>query len=332
MAGTWPSLEGLLDGAVAYRIPLTVGFRGLREREGLVVRGPSGWGEFAPFPDYSPDLDRRWLEATIEASWDDWPAPRRRFVPVNAIVPAVGPELAAQLVLDSGCSTAKVKVGQAGQGLDADIARVAAVRRVLGPTGRLRIDVNGAWTVGEAVERVTALAEFDLEYVEQPCRTLGELAEVRRKVSVRLAVDESVRQAVDPIAVAGVADAADVLVLKVAPLGGVAAALRVAAAYALPVVVSSALESSVGLSAGVALAAALSELPFACGLGTGRLLSSDVTDSPVLPKNGKIATGRASVDPECLAAVRAPEDSQRRWRERATVAYQAAAQRRSISE
>jgi O-succinylbenzoate synthase len=322
MSVPWPTVSAFLDGAVAYRIRLVVPFRGLTEREGLLVRGPSGWGEFAPFDDYDTRGDARWLASAVEAAWGAWPAAVRQAVPVNAIVPAVVPEQARRIAAESGCSTVKVKVAQVGQQLADDVARVRAVREALGPTGRVRIDANGAWSVNEAAAGLDALQEFDLEYVEQPCATVAEMRQLRQRTTVPLAVDEVVRRAPDPARVAGVSDAADVIVLKVAPLGGVSAALDVAAAYGLPVAVSSALESSVGLGAGAALAAALPELRFACGLGTQRLLVADVVDDPLVPVDGVLSVRRAEVAPSRLVGVRAPFDRQQHWTRRATVAFE----------
>ena len=191
---------------------------------------------------------------------------------VNATLPAVpASEVAGVLDAFAGCRTVKIKVAEPGQTLADDIARVAAVRAHVGPEGRIRIDANGAWNVDEAEHAIHALAEFDLEYVEQPCATVEELALVRTRVKymgIPIAADESVRKADDPLAVAR-AGAADILVIKAQPLGGISAALRIVADAGLPAVVSSALETSVGISMGLHLAAALDTLEFDCGLGTG---------------------------------------------------------------
>ncbi|MFP4150038.1 MAG: enolase C-terminal domain-like protein, partial [Nitriliruptoraceae bacterium] len=193
------------------------------------------------------------------------------------------------------------KVAEPGQDLAADVERLAAVRDALGPAGRIRVDANAAWDVATAVLAIARLdrAAGGLEYVEQPCRTLPELREVRGRVGVPLAADESVRTAEDPRHIAGL-DAADVIVVKVQPLGGVRRALEVVAAAGLPAVVSSALETSVGLAAGVALAAALPELPYDCGLGTATLLASDVTDRPLAPVDGALEPRRVAPDPALL--------------------------------
>jgi O-succinylbenzoate synthase len=283
-----PSVAELLGGAVGFAIPLVTPFRGTRVREGLLLRGPVGWAEFAPFPEYGAEESARWLSSAIEAGWIGWPDAVRDVVPVNAIVPAVSPDEAKRLVLDSGCTTVKVKVGECGQSLDDDTARVGAVRDVLGPEGRVRIDANGAWSTSEAVVALRELSTFDLEYVEQPCATLPECAAVRLTTGVSVAVDEGVRKAPDPHHVVGLRESADVLVLKVAPLGGVRPALAVADTYGLPCVVSSALDSSIGLAAGLALAASLPELPYACGLATALRIGGDITLDPLIPVDGKL--------------------------------------------
>jgi O-succinylbenzoate synthase len=270
----------------AFDIPLRLRFRGVTSRTGVLVRGAAGWGEWSPFADYGPHLAARWWRAAHEAATRAWPRPRRDTVPVNAIVPAVDPQRAHDLTRASGCTTAKVKVGDEG-----DVARVEAVRDALGPDGRLRLDVNAAWDLDTAVEKLQALARFDLEYVEQPVADLADFARLRTRVDVPLAADESVRLAPDPLHIRGI-DAADVVILKVQPLGGVWRCLDIAEACDRPAVVSSAVETSVGLAAGLALAAALPDLSHACGLGTATLLAGDVVDDPLVPVDGRLAVRR----------------------------------------
>jgi O-succinylbenzoate synthase len=283
-----------------FSIPMRTRFRRVDRRVGALLQGPCGWGEFSPFPEYPPEVTVRWLRAAREATTRPWPDPVRATVPVNVTVPAVGTEQARAIVTGSSCTTAKVKVAEPGQTSADDLARVEAVRDALGPGGKVRVDANAAWDVDVAVRRIRELDRYDLEYVEQPCRTLEEMAVLRRKVDVPLAADESVRTAGDPLRVAGLTEAADVVVLKVQPLGGVWPALRVAEAASLPVVVSSALETSVGMAAGLTLAAALPELPYACGLATVGLLEGDVVADPLLPVGGAIAVRRPDPDPELL--------------------------------
>ena len=299
-----------------YSIPMRTRFRGITRREGVLICGPAGWGEFSPFPEYGPRECARWLAAAQEAAFAGWPPPLREAIPVNVTVPAVDPQRAAALVRASGCRTAKVKVAE--RGLDAalsdarDLARVEAVREAIGPHGRVRIDVNGAWDVERAVRMIRLLDRFDLEYVEQPCATLEELALVRRRVDVPVAADESIRRAEDPLRVRA-AEAADIAVLKVQPLGGVRVALEVAERTGLPVVVSSAVETSVGLAAGLALAAALPELPYACGLATLSLLEGDVVADPLVPVDGMMPVRRPVVDEEALGRYEVDDE---RWRRR----------------
>jgi o-succinylbenzoate synthase len=309
MRGDWAGLR-------AFAIPMPVRFRGVTVREGALVEGSAGWGEFSPFAEYGPRECARWLASALESAAEGWPAPVRDRIPVNVTVPAVGPEQAMRIVAASGCRTAKVKVAERGQAEAADIDRVEAVREVLGPSGRIRVDANGGWETGQAARMLRRLAAFGLEYAEQPCATLEELAELRRYVDIPVAADESIRRAEDPLRVRA-AGAADIVVLKVQPLGGVRAALQVAEACGLPVVVSSAVDTSVGLAAGVALAAALPELPYACGLATMSLLAGDVTAEPLVPEGGELPVRRPAVDPAALARFEADPAP---WRDRAAAA------------
>lgn len=302
-------------------IPLHLPFRGVLLREAMLLKGPAGWGEFSPFLEYDDAESSRWLAAALESACAGWPAPVRDRVAVNATVPAVpAAQVAGVLARFPGCTSAKVKVAQAGQSLLDDADRVAAVRDVLGPQGRIRVDANGAWSLSEAKMAVAALAPYDLEYVEQPCADTEDLARlrvalVRAGLDVLIAADESVRKADDPLRVVRLG-AADVLVLKVAPLGGVVAAQRVAQECGLPVVVSSALETSVGIAAGVALAAALPDLPYACGLATTNLLSGDVVRDSLAGHGGWLKVGAVTPDPALLAQHAATSERQRWWRER----------------
>ena len=275
-----------IDRIVAFRVPLTTRFRGVTERHGLLLHGLHGWGEWSPFDEYDDTVAAVWLDAALDAARTPPPPARRSSIAVNVTVPAVGPDEARDIVAASGCATAKVKVAEPGQTLADDIVRVAAAREALGPDGRLRVDANGAWTVEEAVDALGRLVEAadGLEYAEQPCATLDALAEVRARTGVRIAADEAIRR--DHADPALVREAADVAIVKVQPSGGVASALALATALDLPAVVSSALETSVGLSAGVSLAAALPGLPHACGLGTGLLLADDVIERPLRPEGG----------------------------------------------
>jgi O-succinylbenzoate synthase len=314
-------LEEMIGRLRAFAIPMPIRFRGITVREGALIEGPAGWGEFSPFAGYGPAECARWLASAAESAtlgWSalGWPAPVRDRIPVNVTVPAVGPEQAIKIVSASGCRTAKVKVAERGQPEARDIERVEAVREALGPEGRIRVDANGGWGPAQAARVLRRLDRFGLEYAEQPCATLEELAELRRHVDIPVAADESIRRASDPLRVRA-AGAADIVVLKVQPLGGVRAALQVAEACGLPVVVSSAVDTSVGLAAGVALAAALPELPYACGLATMSLLAGDVTAEPLLAEHGELPVRRPAVEAAALARWAADPAP---WRERAAAA------------
>ena len=300
-----------------WSIPMRTRFRGITVREGALVEGSAGWGEWSPFLEYPPEVAEPWLRCAEEAAAGDWPDPVRDSVPVNVTVPAVGPEDAHRITSAGGCRTAKVKVAEPGQTLADDEARLEAVRDALGPGGHVRIDANGAWDVDDAVAHIGALdrAAGGLEYVEQPCTTVEELALVRRRVEVRIAADESIRRAADPYRVRDL-EAADVAVLKVQPLGGVRACLRIAEDIGLPVVVSSALESSLGIAAGVALAAALPDLPHACGLATVQLLTDDLAAEPLLPVAGALPVRRPAVDEQALGRLAADPARVAHWEQR----------------
>lgn len=334
----------------------------------MLLHGPVGWGEFAPFPEYGPAESSAWLRAGLEAAWVGWGSPLRETVPVNATMPAVGPEqvegvlrrFAARKMPGgapqgadssdgqfemsehsaqsdaSAVFAVKIKVAEPGQELEDDLARFREVRRLV-PQAGLRADANGAWSQAEAVRAIAALAEIageQLEYVEQPVDGVEPLAELREELSrrglpVRIAADEAVRKAEDPLRVAALG-AADLIVVKVAPLGGVEPALGVVAGSGLPAVVSSALDTSVGLAAGLALAARLPELPYACGLGTAALFAADVVPEPLVPSGGVLTVpmrqGRLTAPapaPELLESHRLDSAREAWWKDRLHAAYDA---------
>lgn len=276
-----PSAEELLADARVVALPLRARFRGLTLRETMIVRGSAGLGEFAPFTEYDDVESAPWLTSAIEQAWGLGPSDAERplfreTVLTNATLPAVDAvDVPSILERFGDFRTVKVKVAEGGQTLDDDIARVAAARAFVGDAGRVRIDANGGWNVDEAEHAIRALERFDLEYVEQPCASVPELAELRERVhrmGILIAADESVRKAEDPVAVAR-AGAADILVIKVAPLGGVRRALDIIDEAGLPVVVSSALESSVGLAASFDLARRIEHLDYDCGIATDVLFT-----------------------------------------------------------
>ena len=312
------ALDDVLDRLHVVSLPMRVRFRGITTREVALIDGPAGWGEFGAFLEYGDAEAAHWLAAALDSAYRMPPPPLRTRIDVNATVPAVPaaqvPEILARF---PGARTAKVKVAEPGQTLDDDVARVDAVRALV-PT--VRVDANGAWTVEQAIEAAAALtASGPLEYLEQPCATVDELAEVRRRVDVPVAADESIRKAGDPLAVVR-AGAADIAVLKVAPLGGISALLTIAQQIDIPVVVSSALDSAVGIAIGLSAASALPELRHACGLGTGRLFVEDIAD-PVESADGYLPVGPVTPDPARLQALAASPPRRQWWIDRVRACY-----------
>jgi len=312
-----PPLDELLAGAHVVSLPMRVKFRGIMKRESLLIQGPAGWGEFCPFPEYGDAEASRWLAAAIEAAWQGFPQPLRTAIPVNATVPAVEASRVPEVLARFGrVDAVKVKVAERGQTLEDDAARLEAVRAEL-PGAAIRVDANGGWDVPAAVRALTRLSAVGLEYAEQPVPDIGGLAEVRSRLRaagtpVLVAADESVRKEDDPLKVAR-AGAADLIVVKVAPLGGVRRALDIVAQAGLPAVVSSALDTSVGIRAGLALAAALPELPYACGLGTVSLFESDITREPLTADDGAITLREAAADPGLLEQYAATPERRDWW-------------------
>jgi O-succinylbenzoate synthase len=312
-----PDLDDVLGTLRVVALPLVTRFRGITVRETALFEGPEGWTEFAPFVEYDDAEAAQWLAAAIQFGWTPSPALHRTDVGVNATVPALPADAVSGLLARfPGCRTAKVKVAEPGSTLADDVARVRAVRDVLGVEGRIRIDANAAWNVDEAEHALRTLSHLDLEYVEQPCATVDELERLWHRVKdlrIPIAADESIRRAADPDAAARVVD---VVIVKAAPLGGIAAALGLVERFGKPAVVSSALETSVGLSMGAHLAAALPELPYDCGLGTAALLAADVVDEPLLPVQGTIPVRRVTPSATLLDRWSADEDRTAWWTDR----------------
>lgn len=301
-----------------FSIAMRTKFRGITVREGMLLEGDAGYGEWSPFLEYDSATAYAWRECAREAADGNWPEPVRERIPINATIPAVDARTAHAITTDRRCRTAKVKVAEPGQSLADDQARLEAVRDAIGADGRIRIDANGAWDVDTAAHHLPLLdrAAKGLEYAEQPTATVEELAALRRRVAIPIAADESIRRAADPYRVRDL-DAADIAVLKVQPLGGVRACLRIAEDIQMPCVVSSALETSVGIAAGLALAAALPELDYACGLGTVTLLEGDLVDDSLVPVDGWLPAGvRPQPNPAQLKHHLAPADRVAHWQSR----------------
>jgi O-succinylbenzoate synthase len=288
-------LDSILGSLKVVALPTKTDFRSVKVREVALIEGPQGWGEFSPFVEYEPLECVPWLISAIEAATVPLPEMFREKMEVNATMPAVNDDknMAEVLSWFPGCTTVKIKVGA---DLREDLARIAIVSDLL-TSAKIRIDVNGSWSVGKATQAIHAINDIcNLEYVEQPCNSLEELRELKKRVGipVLIAGDEVVRKAQDPMAV-DLHDAIDVLLLKVAPLGGIKKSLEIAAHHGKPVVVSSALDSAVGISYGLHLAAALPTLTYACGLATGQLLSVDVATLPII--DGLMSVTSVTPDP-----------------------------------
>ncbi|MBO9577709.1 MAG: o-succinylbenzoate synthase [Microbacteriaceae bacterium] len=325
--------DELVARAHVVALPLRERFRGIDVREALLLDLGDRWLEWSPFPEYDDPEASGWLgpfDSPSARSGNQPPGSlsersESKGVRVNATIPAVpAEEVANVLARFPGCRTAKVKVAQAGQSLADDLARVAAVREHLGPLGRIRVDANAAWSLDDAVPALLALARYDLQYAEQPVASVDDLARLRERVHplVPIAADESIRKPGDPLAVAR-AGAADVIVLKMQPLGGPARALEIAErardASRVPVrfVTSSALETSVGLAAAARFAATIDAWQPGAdldhGLGTAALLAADVTSAPLLPLDGRIPLREVAPDPELLARHAAAPDRRDWW-------------------
>lgn len=328
---TLPSWDNVRGHAHVVELRLTTRFRGITIREAVVFPLQHGWVEFAPFADYDDSVAASWLAAAFDAGMNGMPAACRDAVPVNATIPAVKPhEVSAAVQKFPGAQVAKIKVAERGQSLTDDLDRVHAVLSELGASGRVRLDANGGWDVATAIKAVDALRGLPVEYVEQPCRTVSELAEVRRHTlatgnEIRIAADESIRLASDPYRVAE-AQAADIAVVKVPPLAGPRRALALAGdlkqRYNMDVVYSSALDTAIGMTIGVAVAAAATDLPFACGLATSRLFLDDIAPAPAY-RNGMLQapTGLAVPDPQALVEYQAGPERCVWWLERLERCY-----------
>ena len=308
------SIELVAQQCVPFSLDLTNEFRGIKVRTGALISGATGWGEFAPFPEYSDVIAARWLAGALEAAFGKFPERVRASVPVNAIIPILGraetKTAVESAVTKHGMTTFKLKVGGAAESLADDLERCKIVRTTLdelGVLGKIRIDVNGNWSVAQAIESLQQIVQVvgELDYVEQPCTEIKELISLRNEMSnwsapVRIAVDESIRMSTQ-INVQALPEIADIVVVKAIPLGGVQRSLDLINEMGLPTVISGSLDSSVGLSSAIALAAAVPELYGACGLGTGTLFAQDLVTPTTLPVNGELPVRRSSPDAQLLA-------------------------------
>lgn len=278
-------LDLILDSLRVVSLPMKVNFRGINHREVALFQGPQGWAEFSPFLEYSDEESARWLACAIEAATQAPPTLYRSSVGVNATMPALNgeSEIAQILAGFPGCTTVKIKVGTNEK---QDLERIATVRK-LSPQSKIRIDVNGLWSVDHAAKFLELCGE--IEYVEQPCATVAELRELKSRVDVKIVGDEILRKSANLFEI-DLNGAIDILMLKVQPLGGIKNAHALAAHHKMPIIVSSALESAVGINYGLTLAASFEEMSYDCGLGTGSLLAKNVADIPIV--DGKMQIQR----------------------------------------
>ena len=309
--------EQILSTARVLSIPMRVKFRGVTTREGVLFEGPYGWAEWSPFPEYPDEEAAIWLKAAIEFAFTDF-QPKAKTVKVNATLPAV--DNVRQVLEPFGkFEVVKIKVAEKGQTLEDDIRRLNTVFELY-PDTRIRLDANGAFDIETALKLSEYLLKnnINLEYLEQPVKTIAEMAELKLKLKaigdIKIAADESVRKVSDPLAVAQ-ANAADILVLKAAPLGGITSAIAIAKEAGLPVVVSSALETSIGLSMGAFLAAEL-DSPYASGLATAALLATDVVEDSMLPIDSEVIVARKLPNPSTISELPADKSVEEFWLER----------------
>lgn len=335
------TIELIAQQSVPFSLNLNNEFRGIKVRTGALISGSTGWGEFAPFPEYGDSIAARWLAGALEAAFGKFPERVRASVPVNAIIPILGraetKTAVESAVTNHGMTTFKLKVGNgSADSLTADLARCKMVRTTLDElsvVGKIRIDVNGNWSVARALESLKQIVQVvgELDYVEQPCTEIKELISLRNKMSnwsvpVRIAVDESIRMSTQ-INVQDLREVADLVVVKAIPLGGVQRSLDLINEIGLPTVISGSLDSSVGLSSAIALAAAVPQLYGACGLGTGTLFAQDLVTPTTLPINGELPVRRSSPDAQLLAGAAAQVSQTDRlwWQERIVRAWDSGA-------
>ena len=304
-------LNEILASLQVLSLPTRTNFRSVTKREVALFKGPNGWGEFSPFLEYEKEEAAFWLGAGIEAAFEEIPLTNRDEIEINATLPSVDTKIDVENILSwyPGAKVVKIKVGG---DLELDIQRIENALAV-NPNYLIRLDVNGGWTVSQATESVSRIIERigieKFQYIEQPVATLEELREL--KLPIPVVGDEVIRKTEDPFSI-DLQGAVDILMLKVSPLGGIKRAKEIAAHHKLPVVVSSALESAVGISHGIKLAAALPELKYACGLGTGKLLANDVADLPIVDGRIKVT----NVNPSGMLNYQAAPERIKWWEER----------------
>ncbi len=295
-------------------IPTKTNFRGITNREVAIFSGSEGWSEFSPFVEYSNRESSTWLRAAVEASNTPWPHLYRKSIPINATLPNVSPEKVAGVLKNfEGCTTVKIKI-------DNFISGAELVEETLNilPGTKIRLDVNGSWSLDEAL---LYLYDFHLrfgnvfEYIEQPCTSFDDLVKLKSEIPMKIALDESIRKNLDSD-LSDLAKAGDVAIIKWAPSGGFASAHEIANTVCLPVVISSALDTGIGISHSLALAGSFENLDFACGLGTVALLESDICEPALIPTQGFLDVNRVEPNFALVEKYQASEDRQEWWKNR----------------
>jgi len=299
-------------------IPVKNTFRGIKSREIALFEGPAGWSEFSPFLEYDNKQSAIWMKAALEAATKPAPTPLRNEVMVNATLPTIKPgEVEKVLSNFDGCTTIKIKINDFT--IDKELL-IESLKHV--PNARFRLDINGGWTLDEAIVNLKNYeGEFAglIDYVEQPCIDIADLKVLKNETGIKIAVDESIRKFLGSD-LTKLKDVADIAVIKWAPSGGINAALDLIKQISLPVVVSSALDSSVGISHGLALACAIPNLYGACGLATVALLEGDVTSDSLLASKGVIANHK--VTPDRISEFKVDNQRQKWWQDRADLIYE----------
>jgi len=308
------SITRVLQDIHVVSIPTKTDFRGISHREALLFRGSAGWSEFSPFLEYDAAESSRWLKAAIEGAYLSWPEMKRQTVSINATLPRIDSNQVSDFLRNfPGCTTVKMKVND----FESDADRLEAVLDAI-PDAKIRLDVNGGWTLSQAR---THLFNYHhrfgnvFDYIEQPCISVEDLRVIKSEIPFRVAADESIRKELDKD-FSDFNEVADVAIIKWAPIGGITTAHRLIEKIGLPVVVSSALDTGIGISHGVALAASITNLDGACGLGTVALLESDITEPAVLPMSTGINVGRITPDESLLARYAASPDRLAWWENR----------------
>jgi len=299
-------------------IPVKNTFRGIKSREIALFEGPAGWSEFSPFLEYDNKQSATWMKAALEAATKPAPTPLRNEIMVNATLPNVKPgEVEKVLSNFDGCTTIKIKINDFT--IDRELL-IESLKHV--PNAKFRLDINGGWTLDEAIVNLKNYeGEFAglIDYVEQPCIDIADLKVLKNETGIKIAVDESIRKFLGSD-LTKLKDVADIAVIKWAPSGGINAALDLIKQISLPVVVSSALDSSVGISHGLALACAIPNLYGACGLATVALLEGDVTSDSLLASKGVIANHK--VTPDRISEFKVDNQRQKWWQDRADLIYE----------